>query len=232
MTQSLLDIFKEAEDLRVCADLTENQEEELGLSLLSEVLYKDYLFTGFMVYYWLYRTEKDYQVVVTKNPLRAVGRAEVGRTKKNNLKITMLQERFSQHFTNYGSPTFGNTTASYIAVCKENGRPVNERKAEANGRNLRKKDSVVERVKELMDAAGWNDADVDMEHMKVMKQDKDLSNKMRAISEYNKLQQRGANEEKSVAVNIIQYHPSADPAPSSAPTAERLVIDGDPVPVA
>jgi len=61
------------------------------------------------------------------------------------------------------------------------------------------------RIRELLEEAGFSDVEVDMEHLKVIKQDKDLSNKMKGIIEFNRLKQRGAQQGQAVTVNIVNY---------------------------
>ena len=219
MVSSISDIIGEAEGKRLYNGLTDELAVEEALAFIGEYQYKEAQLNRAIAYIRR-RPVEHLELVVKKNPLRAVGRGEFTRTKSGK-KVTVLQEMFSRAFTAYGKDTFGNITRSYIAAV---GQPVGERRAEYNGRALRRKDSVKERINELMAESGWNDNEVDMEHLKVIKQDKDLSNKMRAISEYNKVTKRAGDEDKQVVVNIVKFHNDDTPSGSDQ---TKVVIDGE-----
>lgn len=53
---------------------------------------------------------------------------------------------------------------------------------------------IRQRIDELLDERGFNDVSVKREHFKIVAQDKDLSSKMRAISDYYKLKGKYAPE--------------------------------------
>jgi len=78
--------------------------------------------------------------------------------------------------------------------------------------NVYKGVNVQKRLAELMEMAGFNDLAVNAEHLKVLRQDKDLSNKMRAIAEYNKITGRSAQENGpgKITVNIVNFEDNAN----------------------
>lgn len=62
--------------------------------------------------------------------------------------------------------------------------------AKVNASKLLTKTNILDRINEIIDDAGLNDAFVDKQLKKLITQDADFSNKMSAIREYNKLRAR------------------------------------------
>lgn len=120
----------------------------------------------------------------------------------SGLKLTPTQEAFSQAYTNYSEETFCNATESLNSIKVWEGTRESLR---MQASTMKRHPVVQARIRELLETQGFNDDDVDMEHLKVIKQDKDLSNKMKGIIEYNRLKQRGAQQGQAVTVNIVNY---------------------------
>ena len=61
------------------------------------------------------------------------------------------------------------------------------------------------RIQELLEEGGLLEEDVDAEHFKVIKQDQDLSNKMKGIVEYNRLKNRLGQTKASITVQVVDF---------------------------
>lgn len=121
---------------------------------------------------------------------------------KSGLRLTPSQEAFARAYTSFGEETFCNAYQSMISTRNWNGK---KETAYSYAAQLKRHPVITQRIRELLEAQGFNDEDVDMEHLKVIKQDKDLSNKMRGIQEYNRLRGRGVQQGQQVTVNIINF---------------------------
>ncbi len=143
-------------------------------------------------------------------------------TTKSGLTLTPAQESFAQAYTALGTDTFCNAYQSLIATRKWNG---GENGARTYAATIRNHPVVASRIKELLAFQGFQDDDIDLEHLKVIKQDKDFTNKMRAIQEYNRLKGRGAQQGQILNVNIINF---ADVLNNQHPT--QLRPDETPLP--
>lgn len=62
-----------------------------------------------------------------------------------------------------------------------------------------RKPHILKRIDEIVQERGFNDSAVQREHFKIMAQDKDLSSKMRAVSDYYKLKGKYAPEIVEIA---------------------------------
>jgi len=65
--------------------------------------------------------------------------------------------------------------------------------------------AIQDRIKELMERTGFDDASVDLEHLKMLRQDIDFKSKMAAIKEYNSLKKRTTPNAPTINQNIISY---------------------------
>lgn len=104
--------------------------------------------------------------------------------------ITARQELFCQYYT---SPTefYGNGTQSYLAAYgldSANFAHYNSAKTGACG--LLVKPNVLRRIDSLLNERGFNDSNADKQLLFLMLQNADLSTKLGALREYNKLKQR------------------------------------------
>lgn len=124
--------------------------------------------------------------------------------KENKVKKTILkpaEELFCKLYSGTGD-YFNNATRSYaVAYSKElptpekcksdwNKREANEyNKASVDAHNLLRKPNIRARCDEIL-LEQFDDRFIDTELSWVIKQKKDLSSKVRAISEYNKLKKR------------------------------------------
>lgn len=99
------------------------------------------------------------------------------------MELNPKQELFCQSYVNNWA-TFGNATKSYVEAYD-----VEEESARREGSRLLTKVDVKARVVKLLNDL-LKDEIVDAELSKVIQQDNDLSVKVSAIKEYNKLRQR------------------------------------------
>jgi len=120
----------------------------------------------------------------------------------SGLKLTPSQEAFAKAYTAFGEATFCKATDSLLATRYFTGK---KQSAYAYAGQMRRNPVVAARIRELLEDAGFGDDDIDLEHLKVIKQDKDLTNKMKGIIEYNRLKGRGAQQGMQVSVNIINF---------------------------
>lgn len=110
---------------------------------------------------------------------------------------------FARHYTDFNNKdTFGNAYRSMLASRDWNGNPQN---GMTYASKLRKKPEIQKRIEELLDLRGLNDTDVDLERLKIIKQDRDLTNKNRAIEAYDKLKGRGGTTSVVPVINIIDF---------------------------
>lgn len=123
----------------------------------------------------------------------------------SDLHITPRQENFCRCYLDVGSETFCNALKSY----KKAGYSINKnpKSNHSNALGVYRSKNVQLRLVELMELVGFNDLSVNAEHLKVLKQDKDLSNKMRAIAEYNKITGRSVKElgQSKITINIVNF---------------------------
>ena len=111
----------------------------------------------------------------------------MGKKIKNNL--TAKQERFCQLFANPDSGYFGNGTQSYLEAFKEKGKSITYKTARVEAHKQLTKPNVTKRIRELMDIYISSEI-VDKELAGVILQWADLSSKVAAIREYNKVKGR------------------------------------------
>lgn len=72
--------------------------------------------------------------------------------------------------------------------------------ASSVGNEYLRKPAIRARIDQILEERGFNDDSVKREHYKIMAQDKDLSAKMRAVSDYYKLKGKYTPEESIVRV--------------------------------
>ena len=105
---------------------------------------------------------------------------------KESTELNEKQERFCQLYVS--KDYFGNGTQAYLEAYGLDESGYNTAKVGAS--RMLTNDNICHRINELLDEAGLNDNFVDKQLLFVITQHSDLSNKMSAIREYNKLKQR------------------------------------------
>ena len=120
-------------------------------------------------------------------------------------KLTPQQEAFCELYAS-DREFFGNGVQSYIeAYGVDTSKPNWYNTAKSGAHENLTKPHILERINEIFEAHGLNDAFVDKQLEKLIIQDADYNNKMKAIQEYNKLRQR-ITEKKDVSA-AIQLEP-------------------------
>lgn len=116
-------------------------------------------------------------------------------------KLTPQQELFCQLYAS-DKEFFGNGVQSYAeAYGLDLGKPKDYSTAKAGASENLTKPHILERINEIFEAHGLNDTFVDKQLEKLIVQDADFNNKMKAIQEYNKLRQR-ITDKKDVSAEI------------------------------
>lgn len=105
--------------------------------------------------------------------------------------LTLRQEKFCQLYTSMDREMFGNGVQSYIEafdvdIDKKGAYQVAMVMA---SKELRKA-KIIERINSLLDTQGFNDVNVDKQHLFLLNQHADLKTKLGAIKEYNVLKKR------------------------------------------
>lgn len=125
-------------------------------------------------------------------------------TTKSGLGLTLRMECFARAYTDISNPeTFGHALNSFKEAYAAGGQ---EDTNKAAAYRVRNHPAIKERIQELAEMVGFNNEDVDLQHLKVIRQDRDLSNKMRAIQEFNKLKARTESDGQNITVNILDFN--------------------------
>lgn len=142
-------------------------------------------------------------------------------------ELNPKQERFCYLYV-HDKECFGNATRSYAAAYNID-ITEDDNVVRATASTLLTKQNIKDRVRELLDAL-INDTVVDMELASVIRQNKELSSKVAAIREYNKLKARivdrtditsgGKTIEQIVGMSIIQDDSKLQNKDSQADTSK------------
>lgn len=121
----------------------------------------------------------------------------------SNKTKTLDNKKWEAFCKTYVSETefFGNGTQSYIEVYKPRRFGNWYRSSQTSASDLLSKPIIIDRINELLELQGLNDTAVDKQLSFVIAQYSDLTNKVSAIKEYNKLKQR-ITEKVDVTGNI------------------------------
>lgn len=124
-------------------------------------------------------------------------------SKKEAPKITdetgILEEAFCIAFTTNDSEVFGNGVQSYLATYglvyfNKHKRQMDYKVAGVLAHKLLKKVKIINRINELLETGGFNEQNVDKQHLFLLNQSADMPTKMKAIQEFNKLRKRIDNK--------------------------------------
>lgn len=113
--------------------------------------------------------------------------------------LTLLQEQFCQYYVNADRELFGNGVQCYLATFGEQyqvqkKRPMKYEVACVLASRELSKVNVIKRINSLLQEGGFNDANVDKQHLFLINQHADLKTKMSAIKEYNAVKKRVENK--------------------------------------
>ena len=124
--------------------------------------------------------------------------------------LTLQQEEFCKFYTNSESidrELFGNGVQSYLEVYGEDyqkkyRRPMKYEVALALASRMLTKVKVIDRINKLLEEGGFNDQNVDRQHLFLINQHADLRTKMQAIKEYNAVKKRVEIKDNIFNINI------------------------------
>jgi hypothetical protein len=126
---------------------------------------------------------------MTKTSKKSASKTEDGLNPK--------QEQFCQLYTKGDRDFFGNGTQCYLEVYgwyaeddKDEKRKISYQSAMANASRLLRNDKIIKRINELLETEGFNEENVDKQHLFLINQHADLKTKLGAIKEFNELKQR------------------------------------------
>lgn len=115
--------------------------------------------------------------------------------------LNLKQEEFCKLFANAefaDRDFFGNGTQCYLEVYgykdDENQAKITYETARANASRLLTKANIINRINELLETGGFNDQNIDKQHLFLINQFADLKTKIAAIKEYNTLKRRVENK--------------------------------------
>lgn len=119
-------------------------------------------------------------------------------TKKKD-KLSLKREAFCRFYTSQEIELFGNGKNSYVlAYGLDLTVKGSEQTARANASRLLAIDSVMARVNELLEMGGFNDENVEKQHLFLLNQHANLPVKQKAVDSYYKL--KGKNEPDKIVV--------------------------------
>lgn len=139
---------------------------------------------------------------------------------RSGLRLTVMQEAFARAIADINSSTFNDAVASYEAVAniKKHGAWV-----KVSAYKMKSHPTVMKRMAEILEETGFNDFQVDVEHHKLITQDKEYSSKLGAIKEYNRMKGRGKESGVILNVEITNYADKNDNAAAQLP-AEGVAV--------
>lgn len=125
---------------------------------------------------------------------------------KTQAGLNLQQEGFCKLYTNSEAidrEVFGNGVQCYLAVygaeyLMKYKKPMSYEAALAMSSRLLTNVKVIDRINNLLEEGGFNDVNVDRQHLFLINQHSDLRTKMQAIKEYNSVKKRVDNSTKLV----------------------------------
>lgn len=134
---------------------------------------------------------------------------------KTEKGLNLQQERFCQVYTSNDKELFGNGALSYLEVYGEEHiakykKQMTYAVAVVNASRLLTKAKIIERINELLETGGFNDENVDKQHLFLLNQHADLKTKLGAIREYNVLRKRIDNTVRLVVTPSAEEKEKVD----------------------
>lgn len=105
----------------------------------------------------------------------------------------------ARKFCKYCVECHGNATDAYIKAYGISNRD----SARKGGSRLLKSPKIQKLIEDLMEELGFNNVAVDLELMKLIKQDENKSLKLHAIKEYTKLKRRGVYDKSKLNTSLL-----------------------------
>ena len=128
---------------------------------------------------------------------------------KEKSEMKLKQEEFCEMFVNGDREMFGNGVQCYLEVYDiDKTKPNWYKTACAASSRLLSNVKVINRIRELLEEGGFNDENIEKQHLFLVNQFTDLGTKMRAISDFYKLKGKYLTpddpvSEKVITINII-----------------------------
>lgn len=132
---------------------------------------------------------------------------------KTEQGLNLQQEEFCQLFIKPDSEFFGNGTQSYLKAygdeyTKRTGKEMSYKTAQVQAYQALRSPKIINRINELLEASGFNEQNVDKQHLFLINQYADLKTKLGAIKEFNVLKKRidalpQSNNFHTLIANII-----------------------------
>jgi len=113
---------------------------------------------------------------------------EEEKKKEEDRKIKLRQEKFCKFYVSDDRDFFGNGVESYMEAYDIGKDRYNT--AKVNASQLLTKPNIIKRINELLETGGFNEENVDKQHLFLINQYADLKTKMQAIKEYNAVKNR------------------------------------------
>lgn len=109
--------------------------------------------------------------------------------------LSLEQEQFCQNYVLNDRELFGNGTQCYLEVYgpsyeEKYKKPMKYLVAMVCASQLLRKPKIIDRINGLLEKSGFNNENVDKQHLFLINQHADLRTKMAAIKEYNALKKR------------------------------------------
>ena len=126
--------------------------------------------------------------------------SKVGRkTEKKEEKLSPRRELFCQLYISNDVEMFGNGVQSYIEAYNPDTSQKNWYKtACASASRMLSNVKVTERINELLERQGFNDENVEKQHLFILNQHVNIPAKMKAIEGYYKLKGKNATEKLDI----------------------------------
>jgi len=105
---------------------------------------------------------------------------------EEKIKINAKQKLFCELYCSFEHEMYGNATRCYMKAYGQN----NYLTATSSAKQLISKPEIMAYINKLLSNEGFNDQNVDKQHLFIINQHKDLPTKMKGIQEYNKLKKR------------------------------------------
>lgn len=116
-------------------------------------------------------------------------------------ELNVNQEAFCQAYVNGEKELFGNGVRCYLEVYQVNRLKPNWYKVACSAASqLLSNIKVINRIRGLLEAGGFNDENIEKQHLFLVNQFTDLGTKMRAISDFYKLKGKYAPEKSEMEV--------------------------------
>lgn len=105
--------------------------------------------------------------------------------------LNQKQEEFCQLYINADRELFGNGVQCYLEVYNRGRKiPISYKSAVVLASKELTKVNVIARINSLLETGGFNEENVDKQHLFLINQHADLKTKLGAIKEFNELKQR------------------------------------------